>query len=174
MTEKSIDAEIMSEDVPTRRCRWHQWMTTRALKRQMAKEHAVFKEWDRRDHDTTQLPPTETVHLGGLVLTEAYTPSTVSMLYRALNKLPIDYNRKREWLTALTNSRRGARGGWEHLGMVRHPGEFIVGEGYYDPRLPDGVDAVWLYLHYIAPSLAVIVATFTLTEEAGDLSTPLA
>jgi hypothetical protein len=92
------------------------------------------------------------------------------MLYRALNKLPMNHNRKREWLTALTNSRRGGWGGWQDLGVIRRPGDFIVGEGYCDPRLPDGVEAVWLYLHYIAPSLAVIVATFTLTEEACDLS----
>ena len=141
-----------------------------ALKRQMAKENAVFKEWDCRDNDITRLPSTEAVHLGGLVLTEVYTPSTVSMLYRALDRLPMNHNRKREWLTALTNSRRGGWGGWQDLGVVRRPGDFIVGEGYCDPRLPDGVEAVWLYLHYIAPSLAIIVATFTLTEEAGDLS----
>jgi hypothetical protein len=91
------------------------------------------------------------------------------MLYRALDKLPMDHNLKREWLTALTNSRRGGLGGWQDLGVVRRPGDFIVGEGYCDPQIT-GVEAVWLYLHYIAPSLAVIVATFTLTEEAGDLS----
>ena len=82
------------------------------------------------------------------------------MLYRALNKLPMNHNRKHEWLTALANSRRGGWGGWEDLGVVRRPGDFIVGEGCCDPRLPDGVEVVWLYLHYITPSLTVIVATF--------------
>ena len=61
VAEKSIDAEIVSENVPTKRRRWHQWRTIRKLKRQMAKEHAVFKEWDRRDNDITRLPSTEAV-----------------------------------------------------------------------------------------------------------------
>lgn len=72
-------------------------------KPQGVKEHALFKESDCRDNDTTRLPSNEAVHLGGLVFTEAYTPATVSMLYTALKKLPMDHNRKQEWLTALAN-----------------------------------------------------------------------
>jgi hypothetical protein len=45
-----------------------------------------------------------------------------------------------------------------------------MGEGYNDANLPSGVKAVWLHLSYETPALAMVVATFTLSEDAGDLS----
>jgi hypothetical protein len=45
-----------------------------------------------------------------------------------------------------------------------------MGEGHHDPEVPPGVDAVWLHLSYVTPVLAIVVATFTIAEESGDLS----
>jgi hypothetical protein len=45
-----------------------------------------------------------------------------------------------------------------------------MGDGHHDRDLPHGVDAVWLHLSYVTPALAMVVATFTLAEAAGDLS----
>jgi hypothetical protein len=45
-----------------------------------------------------------------------------------------------------------------------------MGDGHQDPELPAGIDAVWLQLSFVTPALAMVVATFTLGEEAGDLS----
>jgi hypothetical protein len=45
-----------------------------------------------------------------------------------------------------------------------------MGDGFNDAALPESVEAVWLHLSYATPSLALLVATFTITEEAGDLS----
>jgi hypothetical protein len=88
-----------------------------------------------------------------------------------LEELPIDRPElKQEWLTELARSRRGASGGWRSLGSVRRPGSFTMGDGFHDATLPEGVEAVWLHLSYVTPSLAVLVATFTITEQAGDLS----
>lgn len=130
-----------------------------------------FKKSDHRDNTTTRLPATEAIHLGGLVLTEAFTPSTVSALYKALKDLPTDRDGdKQEWLAELARSRRGAYGGWRNLSVIRRPGDFLFRDGYTDPALPEGVEAVWLHLNYTIPSLTMLVATFTLTEEAGDLS----
>jgi hypothetical protein len=43
-------------------------------------------------------------------------------------------------------------------------------DGHHDPDLPAAVDAVWLHLSFVTPALAMVVATFTITEDAGDLS----
>jgi hypothetical protein len=51
---------------------------------------------------------------------------------------------------------------------VRRPGDF--GLGSFDPALPDGIDAAWVYLHFPTPSLTLVVATFTLADHASDLS----
>jgi hypothetical protein len=170
-TQEDATQEDATQEGPAKRPRWHQRPTIRTLRRRAVEERRFTERWDRRDNEETRLPTTEAVHLGGLVLTEAFTPSSVSGLYRSLEELPIDRpDLKREWLTELTRSRRGETGGWRNLGAVRRPGSFLMGDGFTDAALPEGVDAVWLHLSYITPSLALLVATFTITEEAGDLS----
>lgn len=155
-----------------KRDRWHQRPTVRALKKRTEKTDREFiRERDERDNDATRLPASETIHLGGLTLTEAFTPSTVSSLYKALERWPSDsMDRKQDRLEQLARSRSGSRSGWQNLGVVRHPGTLVVGGGHHDPDLPPGVDAVWLHLSYVTPALAIVAATFTITEESGDLS----
>jgi hypothetical protein len=173
-SETSIDAGSATQEGVAERRKWHQRPTIRTLKRRAAEEREFAENWDCRDNDETRLPANEAVHLGGLVLTEAFTPSSVSALYKALEELPIDRpDLKQEWLAELSRSRGGASGGWRNLGTVRRPGSFTVGDGFHDAALPESVEAVWLHLSYAAPSLALLVATFTITEEAGDLSTLL-
>ena len=105
------------------------------------------------------------------VFTEAFTPSTVSALYRTLEQWPEERpSRKQEWLDGLARSRGGRGGGWQNLGVVRPPGAFVMGDGHHDAELPPGVDAVWLNVSYITPSVAIVAATFTIMETAGDLS----
>lgn len=129
------------------------------------------RESDRRDNDEMRLPENESVHIGGLVLTEAFTPSTVSGLYRALEQIPS--TRTKEWLDALTKSRQGGGGGWLNLGVARAPGEFVLGNGFHDSQLPKGIQAVWLHLNLVTPSITVVTATFTIDEEFGDFSSIL-
>ena len=152
--------------------RWYQRPTVRALKKQAENEAREFtRVEDERENDENRLPMSEAVHLGGLVLTEAFTPSTVSLLYKTLERWPSDHGaRKQEWLEQLASSRGGSRGGWQSLGVVRPPGALVLPFGYHDPDLPSGVNAVWLHLSYVTPALAMVVATFTLAENAGDLS----
>ncbi|MFJ8495884.1 hypothetical protein ACIRBZ_47325 [Streptomyces sp. NPDC094038] len=131
-----------------------------------------MKEWDIRDNEETRLSSDETLHLGGIVLAEVFTPSTVTNLYRALEKMPgRDEQKKQERISRIKTRRRGSGiGGWESLGYVRREGQSILGDGFTDPDLPEGVDAVWMRLHYPIPSVAVLVATFTLSETWADLS----
>ena len=65
-------------------------------------------------------------------------------------------------------------GGWVSLGVVRRSAESIFGLlDAVDPTLPEGIIAVWPYLFFPTPSLTMVVVTFTLTEQAGELSTLL-
>lgn len=154
--------------------RWYRRPTLRALKLRAEQSVTRFRRSDDRQNEEWRLPSTESVHLGGLVLAEAFTPSTVSALYRTLENWPGERAERRDELVErLTRSRRGGGGAWQQLGLVRRPGAFIARDGHHDPDLPDGVEAVWLHLAYPMPSLAVVVATFTLSEQAGDLSTLL-
>jgi hypothetical protein len=151
--------------------RWHQRPTVRALRRGATRDESSRAKQDREDNEETRLPAAESIAIGGIVLAEVFTPSTVSALYRSLEAWPIGRrDRKEELLAALARSRGGARGGWQSLGVVRPPGAFTFGDGYTDAALPAGVDAVWLRADFLVPSLTVVVATFTLTDDAADLS----
>lgn len=156
---------------PNARKRWHRRPTVQTLIRQAQNDREVLRESDERANDETRLPMSEAIHLGGLVLAEAFTPSTVSSLFNALERWPSNREaRRQEWLAWLARSRGGQRGGWQTLGFVRPPGGFVMGDGHHDSELPPGVDAVWLHLSFVTPALAMVVATFTITESAGDLS----
>lgn len=155
---------------------WRHRRTVRALRREAARRVHRLDSYDQRENKDTWLPEGETVHFGGLVLAEAFTPSTVSALYRALENLPSQKPEvTRELIAQLQRNRSALRaGGWSTLGVVRRPGAFVLFDDLdNDPTLPDCVDAVWLRLFYLTPSLAMVVATFTFTEEAGDVTRPL-
>ena len=139
------------------------------FRRRATKPHDAWANWDLRDNERSRLPIDEKVHLGGLVLVEAFTPATVSALYRGLADFPNTRSENKKWISDLTSGRSATgRAGWSPLGVVRRPGEF--GFENFDPELPEGVDAIWPYVFYPTPSLTLVVATFTLTEAAGDLS----
>jgi hypothetical protein len=159
--------------LPVTRPRWYQRPTIRTLKaRASAQAAELHADRFQRDNEATRLPVTEVVHLGGLVLVEAFTPSTVSALYREVNSWPTGYADGKEKLTeTLIRSRRGVQSGWQniHLHSRSHRFKAMPG-GHHDWRLPDDVEAVWLHINYLTPSLTMVVATFTLAEDAGDLS----
>ena len=152
---------------------WFSRPTIRTLKREAEEHHKMWAaDWDVRANAETRLPSAEQVNVGGLVFVEAFTPSTVSSLYKVLENLGGEHaQRRHQWIEELTRSRRGAHGGWQNLGLICQPGEHVVVDGgYYDATLPKCVAAVWLRLDYLAPSVAMVVGTFTLKDVAGDLS----
>jgi hypothetical protein len=135
-------------------------------------DHSLWAEFDKRDNDASRLPATERIHLGGLVLAEAFTPSTISALKRALAEFPDSRGRKTEWLANLEQGRSAGRsGGWQNLGPVRRPGDF--GLNSFDSEIPDAVDAIWPVIFSLTPSLTMVVATFTFKDEDSNLSSML-
>ncbi|MBS1886123.1 MAG: hypothetical protein JSU06_02955 [Actinobacteria bacterium] len=151
---------------------WFRRSTIRSLKRDAeSRTSEPIVRGEERDNEQTRLPEDEEVHLGGIVFSEAFTPSTVTRLYRVIESWPTSgVGQKDQWLALLAESRAGVRGGWQSLGVVLPPGKMTLGDGFNDSDLPDGVDAVWLHMAYVMPSVAMLVATFSLTEIAGDLS----
>jgi hypothetical protein len=160
------------EDSPVAESRYRKWRRRDSigeLRRMASTQQARWREYDQRDNDATRLPPDEKVHLGGLVLAEAFTPSTASNLRKALEEFPESNEEKQNWLRSLADGRRAnGGGGWSSLGVIRRSGTFGIGSS--DPTLPQAVNAVWLHMHFLMPPLTMIVATFTIKDEEGDLS----
>jgi hypothetical protein len=153
----------VDDSVAPKRTWWWQRRTLRQIKRDEAPQCSDYTDqWDARENDETRLPENEVVHLGGVTLVEAFTPSTVSKLYNTLsNWQPQSATRPDHDLVAdLERSRSGAGGGWTNLGPVRPQGG----------NLPPGVQAVWLNLSYLLPSVAVVCATFTFENDMADIS----
>ena len=151
--------------------RWRQRRTVQALKRDIELEDSATAAFDADENERTRLPDGEEVRLGGLVLTEAFTPSTVSSLYRVLENWPDRVaGDKEDRLKRLEASRGGEGGGWQNLGVVVPSGGFAFPIGHTDPSVPPGVAAIWIQVAYVTPALAMVVGTFTFTEDAGDLT----
>lgn len=155
--------------------RWWQRPTVRSLLREQAGTPEYTAAWDQRDNEATRLAAGEAVHMVGFVVAEAFTPSTASNLYAALGRLNMGRPYETEdWREQVARRRTvGGGGGWQNLGLLRRPGQFVIGAGQTDPDLPSEVAGVWLSLHYEMPSVAVLVATFTFNDSAGDLSAAL-
>ncbi|MFL6161486.1 MAG: hypothetical protein ACJ74U_04585 [Jatrophihabitantaceae bacterium] len=148
--------------------------TVRQLKRAEEAHADYTNEHDNRWNSDTRLPAEESIHLGGVTLVEAFTPSTVSNLYSVLRKWPKRWpGREDDWTAALERSRAGASGGWTTLGIVRRGSGFIAGDGHQDQSLPEGVQAAWLNLNYLLPSVAIVTATFAFEDDFADLSSIL-
>lgn len=152
---------------------WHERPTIRELKQRTKRDRLGAEELDAQENAASRLPEDEAVHLGGFVLTEAFPPSTLSALNKAIARWPESVpGRRAEILDRLARSRRGDDAGWQALGMVRPPGTLAI-MGHEDPNLPAGVDAAWVQVSYLTPALAMVVAVVVLSESSGDLSTIL-
>jgi hypothetical protein len=167
-TTQAEPGEQDGQACPGRKPRWRDRPSIRALAQEARR---VWVDSDRRDNEASRLPDGEEVHLGGLVLVEVYPPSTTSALYRALEDLAATPDEKEKWTTRLGEGRSAAGTyGWQDLGTIRRsdrPGLFDV---HIDRELPHGIDEVRPRLYFPTPSLTLMVATFTLTDQAGDLS----
>lgn len=150
---------------------WRKRQTNSAFKRVQAGVALGKDGSDAAANACTRLPLGEDVHLAGILLAEAFTPSTVRRLRIAIERLPgVDRDKKIELVDQLEKFRRASVGGGymtigyaSRMATVRAP-------GFHDEALPPGVEVVRLRLHAVTPSLTVLVGAFTYSEVAGDLS----
>jgi len=179
--EGSSSPEVPATSPPAPPCRkprkhsfgaWRRRPTNRAYLQELAGTPVSSTEIDALENDRTRLPADEEVHLGGILLAEAFTPSTIRRLEDSIRALPPDLSDKKrtELLTRLVVFRRPTFGiGSTSIGYAS-PSTFVMTPGFHDDAIPDGVEAVWLRIHAVTPSLTVVIATFTLTDGAGDLT----
>jgi hypothetical protein len=164
-------AEPVYPDEPIRESKRHRWRerpSVRDLKSQAMDAHELQPQWDRIENDRTRLADGEAVHLAGIVLADAFTPSTVSSLRKAIEDMPWSQEAKDRWLARLGKGRSAAGASGSVSTAVTRGNSSPFGQDA--PALPDQIDAVWLHLLFPTPSLTVIVATFTLSDKAGNLS----
>lgn len=130
-----------------------------------------WEAWDRADNEATRLPDDEEIHLAGLIVAEAFTPATASALYHALASFPAPEDEKNEWADRVTRGRSAVgMAGSVRLGRIRRAANQVPGLDLIDPTLPPEVEEAWAYLFVPTPSVTVLVTTFALADEAGDLS----
>lgn len=170
MSEKSTRG-TRRQPGPKKHVWWLRRPTIRTLKARAELEAIEFgKSLSHRDNDATRLPHTESVHLGGLVLVEAFTPSSISKLDRAAKNLLSKQESYKKLLASIAQSRRSGSNSLHNFSLFRPGVGLVDSENYRNPELPEGIDAVWLQFNCTVPSLTTVVATFTLSEDAGDLS----
>jgi hypothetical protein len=126
---------------------------------------------DLHENDASPVPDTEEVLVRGFVLAEAYPPSTLSPLRKGLEDLAATRDEREKWSARLAEGRSAAGTyGWLDLGIIRRnhlPGLLRV---HIDGKLPQDIDEVLLRLYFPTPSLTLMVAAFTLSDQAADLS----
>lgn len=156
------------QERPGQKRRWRDRPSIRVLEQEA---RSAWAGSDRRENEASRLPDTEEVHLGGLVLAEVYPPSTLSSLRKALEDLAVTRDEKEKWIARLGEGRSAAGTyGWLDLGAIRQSGRPGLLHVHIDRELPHGIDEVCPRLYFPTPSLTLMVATFTLTDQAGDLS----
>lgn len=153
---------------PGRKPRWRDRPSIRDLGEEARRS---WLDSDRRDNEASRLPDGEEVHHGGLVLVEVYPPSTISALYQALEELAAIPDEREKWATRLGEGRSAAGTyGWLDLGVIRRTDQQGLRKVRIDRELPHSIDEVRPRLYFPTPSLTLMVAAFTLTDQAGDLS----
>jgi len=96
--------------------------------------------------------------LGGFVLAEMFPPSSAYDLRRAIEAFPMPRDEKSDLISWLNKGRSssGVRGR-RHLITVHK-------------SCPQGISVINVDLYFLQPSFTVLIATFGLTDQAGDLS----
>lgn len=147
------------------------WRTRKNVGSLRKVDGQIWEAWDWRDNKATRLPDDEEIHLAGLVVAETFTPATALALYQALASFPAPEDKKKVWADQVTRGRSAVgMAGSVGLGRIRRAGNQVPGLDLIDPTLPPEVEEAWAYLFVPTPSVTVLVTTFTLTDEAGNLS----
>lgn len=122
-------------------------------------------QWKNRDDEENDrgIPPKdERIAWHGVWVVEAFLPSTVSSLVAGVERLGWwESHRDQSFAQNVAAGRSGRGGGWATLPLLRRrTTRRTYGLPNYDRELPEGVEYVAGHIHYVTPSLTVLIAGF--------------
>ena len=140
------------------------WITGR-LHARWSDEYA-WRNRDDIENDRGIPPPDERIGWHGVWIAEAFLPSTISALVSGVEKLGWwEPYRDRTISGDVAIGRSGRGGGWTNLPLVkRRTNRGMIGAMSLDRDLPDGVEYISGHVHYVTPSMTVLVVGFRFDE----------
>lgn len=121
-----------------------------------------WSEYDDEENDRGIPPTDERIRWHGVWIVEAYLPSTIGSLVEGIQRLQWwDAHRPEDILRSVRSGRAGPGGGWVNLPLLRRRTQrpvFLMPS--LDRELPAGVDYISGSIHFVTPSLTVLVAGF--------------
>lgn len=151
---------------------WRSRLSIGAARRE---RHAIYTSPDdllMQENARLRLPEDDTVQLAGLVLVEAFTPTTISALYDGIDALPVKPRSVTDHLKQLIDGWRSdfPSGAWQLIGTFARPDNRTPNRPLADPLLPAGIDSVVLTVCQASASVTLLIATFAIDERCGDLT----
>ena len=150
------------------------WLRRPSIGSLRKSDTSFHRQWrdlsDPRDNAQYRIPDGEELSLAGIIVVEAFTPSTIQNL---MDALPSMADAPAEIAQEIRASRStSTRREWRTLPPIL-PQSSVAGPFGFRAALPHGIEAAWLSIDQPTPSLTVIVATFTVAETRGDLAPEL-
>jgi hypothetical protein len=131
-------------------------------------------EWHWRNSDDGEndrgIPPSdERITWHGVWIAEAFLPSTVEALVAGIERLGWwESSREPTIAENVAGGRSGRGGGWANLPLLRRRTKRrTFGLSSFDRVLPEGVEYVTGHIHYVTPSLTVLVVGFRFDESVS-------
>ena len=117
---------------------------------------------DDRDNERGVPPADERVAWHGVWVAEAYLPSSVHGLTAGIEKLGWwESHRGETAANRIRSGRSGHGGGWVNLPFLRRrTSRRVLGVTSYERDLPEGVEYLSGQIHFLTPSLTVLIAGF--------------
>lgn len=159
-------------DIPS----WWQRTTLAEERRKLISEGAHRDRFVEDENVRTRLADDEKVRLGALILVDAFTPSSIQRLYDAIDSWPVSPAAYKDGVKRKIAGWRSSSGygAWQSVTMFTKPGNRFIGSSVSDPRVPDSIEAVHLFVMMASPSVTLSVAVFIPHDSDGDLSPVLA
>lgn len=146
--------------------RLYWWVEVRFSWRHMDE---LSRERDDKWNDWSIPPADEHVGLHAVWIVEAYLPSTIGRLIEGLRRLDWwdTHHQEKTIAESVAEGRSGRAGGWQNLPHLRRRSDRGMFLGSIPRELPDGVKIVSGEIHYLTPSLTVLVAGFRFDDTAS-------
>lgn len=134
----------------------------------------ISDEWawaNRDDKENGWIPPPgEDIRLHGVWVAEAYLPSSILALVEGIERLGWwESHRDQTIAEMIEQGRSGRGGGWLNLQLIRGQAKRRrLSQRDAGRRLPDGVEYTTGQVHFLTPSLTVLVVGFRFDETVSE------